>query len=192
MTDSNATLKPCPFCGAFAQVLDFERLDGSCFYEIQCSGKNCVANPRTKGFRTFEEAIEAWNTRAAYETDDYFYLPKPKEKIADVSEPIITPIENGVRASCGINVYEEAVRKWQRQIERDSEREIIERICEVFKPERTCHRVLDSELASKPGWHIKHRCSECGEKLNSVNYCPNCSAKMVGICKRQRTNDKKS
>jgi Lar family restriction alleviation protein len=66
MTDSNATeLLPCPFCGAFAQVLDFEKVDGDQFFEIQCSGKNCAVNPRTKGFGTLEEAIETWNRRAS-------------------------------------------------------------------------------------------------------------------------------
>lgn len=61
--------------------------------------------------------------------------------------------------------------------------ELTEEGVRLRDAERTCHRVLDSELASKPGWHIKHRCSECGEKLNDVNYCPNCGARVMGTDK---------
>ena len=146
--NSEATLKPCPFCGGEAHMLEVNET-----YNVYCDNEDCCARPGTYVCFTEAEAIEAWNTRAAYETDDYFYLPKPKEKLADVSEPIITPIENGVRASCGINVFEEAVRKWQKQIERDSEREIIERICEVFKTERTCETC---DQMDNPDSFIRH------------------------------------
>ena len=47
------------------------------------------------------------------------------------------------------------------------------------RAERTCHRVLDEELANTPGWHVKHRCSSCGEKLADVSYCPNCGARVM-------------
>lgn len=176
MNDNRTTeLLPCPFCSAEPEVLS----DGRRTWGLVQHNEGCLF-PVYPKHEIPESDFAAWNTRAAYEMDGWFYLPKPKERLAAISEPSIEMTENGVKSSCGIDVFEKAVRKWREQIERESEKEIIEHICDVFKPERTCHRVLDGELASKPGWHIKHRCSECGEKLNSVNYCPNCGAKVVG------------
>ena len=181
-------LLPCPFCGSEAHVcLDYEETHTPHVqYVVQCF--SCFVT--TQQFDTEAEAIEAWNTRAAYETDDYFYLPKPKERLITISEPIITETENGVRASYGIDVFEKAVRKWQEQIECDSEKEIIERICEVFRPKRTCENI--SEYRDDDG--VLHRdarifrCSECGFKVNDFygddeqnfpNYCPNCGRKVI-------------
>lgn len=145
-------------------------------YNVYCDNEDCCARPGTYVCFTEAEAIAAWNSRAAMEFDNWFYLPKPKEGIVDYGEPEITRTENGYKVWNTADVVDEAARRWGDELGDY----VMRRICEVFKPERTCHRVLDSELASKPGWHIKHRCSECGEKLNDVNYCPNCGAKVVG------------
>lgn len=183
MTDSNATeLLPCAHCGDNGELVTYYD-----FYHINCTNKHCVEYYSDymvykgigKWYGSIAEAIEAWNTRAAYETDDYFYLPKPKEKLVNFSEPIITPIENGVRANCGIEVIKQAVRKWQEQIERDSEKEIIERICEVFRPERTCKAYNTHKCLSGTDCPAS-LCSECNELFEEgAKYCSNCGAKVV-------------
>ena len=70
MTDtakrSEATLKPCPFCGGEAKVqptydIDTGERDG---YFAWCSNYECECKPQTRDYITEAEAIEAWNTRA--------------------------------------------------------------------------------------------------------------------------------
>lgn len=63
-------LKPCPFCGADAELLDVRKfLVVSKFsyiftYSVKCSNKECGVKPYTKYSSTEEEAIRAWNRRA--------------------------------------------------------------------------------------------------------------------------------
>lgn len=163
-------LLPCPFCSAEPEVFS----DGHRTWGLVQHNEGCLF-PVYPRHEIPESDFSAWNSRAAMEFDNWFYLPKPKEGIVDYGEPAITRTENGYKVRQIVDVVDEAARKWGD----DLSEYIMRRICEVFKPERTCHRVLDSELASKPGWHIKHRCSECGEKLNDVNYCPNCGARVM-------------
>lgn len=58
-------LLPCPFCGGEAETLTAESMYGGYLFGIMCN--DC----RSRGdvYDTEEEAIEAWNTRAAYEMD---------------------------------------------------------------------------------------------------------------------------
>ena len=57
-------LKPCPFCGGEADVIEhlFHRLDSS--YGLQC--KKCKAETY-QFYESEEKAIEAWNRRAGEE-----------------------------------------------------------------------------------------------------------------------------
>lgn len=174
-------LLPCPFCGSddVTETNDVGLTESSIVsYTVVCGDCGAGFSFGMKYERW--EAIRAWNTRSAYETDDYFYLPKPKEKLVSVSSPIITEIENGVRVSVGISAIYKAVRKWQEEIERNSDKEIIKRICEVFNPERTCHAIRDESTQA-----IK--CSNCGgggltipSKGQSAlrNFCPNCGRRI--------------
>ncbi len=60
MTDSNATLLPCPWCGKDAE------LDRASYgHRVRCANAKCPVNAFTLTFRTKEEAIEAWNRRAS-------------------------------------------------------------------------------------------------------------------------------
>ena len=54
-------LKPCPFCGWGTIV------DGGGFFSHACECNACHA--KTKNYKTWEEAIEAWNRRAGAEYD---------------------------------------------------------------------------------------------------------------------------
>ena len=61
-------LKPCPFCGSPATML--EEFDVDKWFYIQCS--NGLCSSRSDGWRTKELAIEAWNKRVEpTENNDY-------------------------------------------------------------------------------------------------------------------------
>lgn len=52
-------LKPCPFCGAAANIgFDFKH-----DYVVFCTNEFCMLNELEYGFDSEEEAIEAWNRR---------------------------------------------------------------------------------------------------------------------------------
>jgi Lar family restriction alleviation protein len=64
-------LKPCPFCGSKPSKVRQHIVGGLAvaYYTVECEAGNskCFIKPKTKFFRSKEEAIEAWNRRA--ETD---------------------------------------------------------------------------------------------------------------------------
>ena len=66
MTDSNATLLPCPFCGGEVKM-HFYRYLGPWYSVRAAHADNCPmrapANANLRAYRTESEAIEAWNTR---------------------------------------------------------------------------------------------------------------------------------
>jgi len=58
-------IKTCPICNGDSITM-IARADMNPFkHGIECSNTDCPAPLRTKLFRTFNEAIAAWNTRAA-------------------------------------------------------------------------------------------------------------------------------
>ena len=168
-------LKPCPFCGGEASVKVLE-YDGDC----KVWGVFCESDLESEyshghfvdNYPTEAEAIAAWNTRAAVEFDNWFYLPKPKEAIVQYGEREITKTENGYKVRQLVDVIDEAARKWGDELDEH----IMKRICEVWnaRAERTCH---DTDANS---WHFT--CSSCGYEQNGYeqwNYCPNCGARVI-------------
>lgn len=62
-------LKPCPFCGGVANVIDHHNDDGS--VSVGCNNDSCLGFSGLGWlYGTEAEAIEAWNTRAEQETHD--------------------------------------------------------------------------------------------------------------------------
>ena len=56
-------LKSCPFCGSEAEITKWH--EG---YFVECRGHRCGGT--IGAYKTEEEAIEAWNTRAKEVNDD--------------------------------------------------------------------------------------------------------------------------
>lgn len=54
-------LKPCPFCGGEAMIVEHTFYELNPTYGIYC--KNCEAKTR-QFYKTEEDAAEAWNRRA--------------------------------------------------------------------------------------------------------------------------------
>lgn len=52
-------LKPCPFCGAAANI----RFDFKHDYVVFCTNEFCMLNELEYGFDSEEEAINTWNRR---------------------------------------------------------------------------------------------------------------------------------
>ena len=160
-------LKPCPFCGGEAEHYE----DGYMQHYVVCTRRGCYA--RSFGFESEAEAITAWNTRAAMEFDNWFYLPKPKEPIVEVTETTHAWDGTKVRTDVFYQVQKQSVINWARELDEH----IIKRICEVWNTPAvgTCH-----DTDANP-WHFT--CSACGYEQNGYelwNYCPNCGAKVVG------------
>ena len=67
---SNMEMKPCPFCGADAELLDARKcLVVSKYsyifpYSVKCSNRKCAVKPYAEYSSTEQEAIDAWNRRA--------------------------------------------------------------------------------------------------------------------------------
>lgn len=67
MSDTMIELKPCPFCGSPAHIVEhkFYKLDSN--YEVKCM----ICNARTDSwFDTPKDAAEFWNRRADDETSN--------------------------------------------------------------------------------------------------------------------------
>lgn len=56
-------LKPCPFCGGDAEIIEHEWKNDPDHYEVRCTNIDCDAIVATYG-STLEEAAEKWNRRA--------------------------------------------------------------------------------------------------------------------------------
>lgn len=56
-------LKPCPFCGSSAIVIETRYRHGENCYFIKCSNNNCRVIPETYEHSEMTDAIEAWNRR---------------------------------------------------------------------------------------------------------------------------------
>jgi Lar family restriction alleviation protein len=63
-------LKPCPFCGGEAEMVDARKLlvvskySYIIPYSVRCSNRKCGVKPYTEYSGTEQEAIDAWNRRA--------------------------------------------------------------------------------------------------------------------------------
>ncbi len=55
-------LKPCPFCGGEAKMLDLRKAHLGVFYFVECRERKCQV--KTRYLCTEEEAAEVWNRRA--------------------------------------------------------------------------------------------------------------------------------
>ena len=70
-------LKPCPFCGGEAILLE-DWKDGN--FIVGCANNDCIARPSgIPSFDNAEQAVKAWNTRAErtckkrnHDTDNYY------------------------------------------------------------------------------------------------------------------------
>lgn len=58
---SNIELKPCPFCGGEAKIIDSIPVGVKA---VECCNWSCSIYVRTWWLETEEEAAEAWNRRA--------------------------------------------------------------------------------------------------------------------------------
>lgn len=162
---SMTELKPCPFCGSEARQ-SCETFERTTLHWVYCASCGSAGGYR----HTEAEAIAAWNTRAAIEFDNWFYLPKPNEPIVEVTETTHAWDGTKVKTDVYYQIQEQAIVAWARELDEH----ITKRICEVWNPERTCH----SEYSDR--WE----CSECGfldayVTADFINYCPNCGAKVV-------------
>lgn len=191
-------LLPCPFCGGEAEVYEMRYgADG----QYSVFGVFCVDDSNSEliglsryqhahfidNFPTEAEAIEAWNTRAAMEFDNWFYLPKPKEPIVEVTGTMHAWDGTKVKTDVFYQVQEQAVINWAKELDEH----IIKRICEVWnsRAERTCEMETDHDeleviaYSHEDTWAYK--CSACDWSFRydrgiKPNYCPNCGAKVVG------------
>lgn len=178
-------LKPCPFCGG--EPDEYEGEYGNGIYCMECGAM--VGEPIHLDFNvaervSYEQAAKAWNTRAAMEFDGWFYLPKPKEPIVEVTETTNTWDGTKVRTDVFYQVKKKAIVNWAKELDEN----IIKRICEVWdtRAERTCC-MTDRGECSECGAYIVRAWTEVHDfngdmkriDLRSHNYCPNCGAKVV-------------
>ena len=198
-------LEPCPFCGGEAEMLTAESMNGGYLFGIMCN--DC----RSRGdvYDTEAEAIAAWNSRAAMEFDNWFYLPKPKEPIVEVTETTHAWDGTKIKTDVFYQVQEQAVINWAKELDEH----IIKRICEVWnsradyhgyeqaaieawesvkawnsRAERTCKMETDHDeleviaYSHEDTWAYK--CSACDWSFRydrgiKPNYCPNCGRKCI-------------
>lgn len=67
---SDVTLLPCPFCGGEASVIDHHNDDGS--VSVGCADDTCLGFSGIGWlYKTEDEAVEAWNRRAAVTDHDF-------------------------------------------------------------------------------------------------------------------------
>lgn len=179
----NDKLLPCYFCGGEAKVCEGGINGKMRVYGLVEHKEGCfflADGLPTKYQHIMESDFDAWNARAAYEMDGWFYLPKPKEQLIDYTTGF-TFDDSSLKATASVDVYAlvDAVRKWQ---EEELNQHIVDRICEVFKPERTCHIVevgeqMDNMLVRDYEFSCGH--TICWAHTYDPNYCPNCGAKVV-------------
>ena len=61
---NNVVLKPCPFCGGEAEIIEHLFYNQSPVYGIKC--KRCLAETY-QFFKSREKVVKAWNRRAGEE-----------------------------------------------------------------------------------------------------------------------------
>lgn len=169
-------LLPCPFCGNEAHTIEPARYGKSWGVRCECGA--------FLGFEYTEaEAIEAWNMRAAMEFDNWFYLPKPKEPIVEMTEPTYSWDGTKVKADVFYQVQKQAIVNWARELDEN----IMRRICEVWNAsaERTCRiesSYLNDFTSNYECWYEFEM--QCGYRFTwdepePPSYCPSCGARII-------------
>jgi Lar family restriction alleviation protein len=61
-----AELKPCPFCGGEAKIVDNGEASTNKYYfvDVLCKDMSCRGYSSCLEYKTKQQAIEAWNRRA--------------------------------------------------------------------------------------------------------------------------------
>ena len=184
-TDNRTTeLLPCPFCGG--EPDEYEGDYGNGVYCMHCGAM--VGEPihnewHVDGRVSYEQAVEAWNTRAPVEYDGWFYLPKPKEGFVRYGDPSIVESGDGyMKVRATVDVIESAASAWEDQLGDY----VMKRICEVFNPVETC--ILEGSY-SQEGWLDEREPIwtfdfSCGHSFTSLDneppaHCPDCGRKVV-------------
>ena len=187
----------CPFCGGEAHTYKNN------LWHVACENANnsCVT---MSAFITEAEAIAAWNSRAAMEFDNWFYLPKPKEPIVEVTGTMHAWDGTKVKTDVFYQVQEQAVINWAKELDE----RIIKRICEVWNSRADYHGYEQAAIEaweSIKAWNSRaeRTCKQeergwgtegdharvwltCGHDCmvptvqDLPNYCPNCGCKVVG------------
>lgn len=58
-------LKPCPFCGVVPDGVERYNIGETTYFFVVCENISCKVGPDADcGYRSLEEAADAWNTRA--------------------------------------------------------------------------------------------------------------------------------
>lgn len=57
-------LKPCPFCGGEAMLCSTTSYQGEISYFVKCNLISCAMFGGGRFFKTFSQAVKAWNRRA--------------------------------------------------------------------------------------------------------------------------------
>ncbi len=60
MAENNIQLKPCPFCGGAAELVELRSFDQ---WRVCCENASCPVNPHSYWHYSKGGAIEAWNER---------------------------------------------------------------------------------------------------------------------------------
>ena len=122
-------LLPCPFCGGKAETITAKNTRGGDLFGIICN----ICASRGDFHDTEDAAIDAWNSRAPMEFDNWFYLPKPKEPLAEVAGTVNTWDGLKLRTDAFYQVREQAAIDWAKELDEY----IIKRICEVWGERRS-------------------------------------------------------
>ena len=56
-------LKPCPFCGGEAEIIDYPLKSDDELFAVICTNNNCLVHPETPYYLGKERACRAWNRR---------------------------------------------------------------------------------------------------------------------------------
>lgn len=154
-------LKPCPFCSSEAEITKWH--EG---YFVECKEQRCGGT--IGAYKTEEEAIEAWNTRA--ERTSYCAVPEGY-LVVPAPDKTVTPIS----IASGRFDITDFVDTYSRVLEKHVQDEIVTKSLENcgYVKKRTCR------YEHIEGTWYK---TSCGERYDGVvppNYCPNCGAKVV-------------
>lgn len=146
-------MRECPFCGGDNVEVSYkDTFNGDFRRGVYCA--DCCAGVYPY-YENEAEAIAAWNSRTPIEYDDWFYLPKPKERIVVYGEPEITRTENGYKVWHIADVVDEAARKWGEELGKY----IMQRICEIWNTRaELCGGTLTAEqVRGVLLLHLPHR-----------------------------------